>query len=277
MRAVRTLAQAAFCLSTMTSLAAAWPTWMEDLHLAARQDEGEEGADAPKETKTPTASTTSSRKSLNTATERDPDAPRETGTGTDKATGTKTGGKSTKTQEREEFDIRDAVGRAALVTPNPFLGQPLIKAGEIVVWVWNYTDVQAEPNAIDVILSLPDQDATWTLAANRTFDDPQTFTWDTNVQRTDPAKQLITGKYQLIVKDSEASLDDRGEAGYLGSTAFSLGIYKPREPIKLKDWTCPTCENAAPPALNQKGLAFASSMALISVFTFTWFVAGLDL
>lgn len=273
MRPIRTLAQAAFCLSTMSSLAAAWPTWMQEWHLIARQDDAEgDSEDAPVETKAPTTST-STRRSLNTATERDPDAPQETGKA--KGTGTSGGGRnSTKTQDREEFDPTDPVGAVVMVTPDIRFVQPLYKAGEFVTWVWNYTNVLAEPTAVDVILSLPTQSATWTLAGNQTFQDPQTFTWDSGVQATDVAGQLLTGQYKLIIKDSDTDMDTPPEPGYLSKSDFSIGIYIPREAIDLKDWNCATC-SAAPPQLSQKALGFASSMALATVATFTWFVAGL--
>ncbi|SPO01078.1 related to WSC4 Cell wall integrity and stress response component 4 [Cephalotrichum gorgonifer] len=273
MKFARSLVQAAFCLSTMSSLGAAMPTWVEELHLIVRQDDAKT-TETPQETQKPSNDEeTSSAKggkntaNLNTGATLDPDATPTKGS---------KGGNSTKGTSTETFDVMDPVGRASFITPNIYMGPPLYKAGDEITWVWNYTNLQAEPTAIDLILSCTRQSMAWTLTGNMSFQDPATYTWDSKVQATDPSQPLLTEEYILIVKDSDTEIGDTGKPGYLGRTDQQMNIYLPRDPVSQADWNCPTC-NSAPPELDPRALKFMGTMCLLTVLSFTWFVTGLNL
>ncbi|PKS10296.1 hypothetical protein jhhlp_002047 [Lomentospora prolificans] len=265
MRPARTIARVAFCLSTMGSLATAWPTWIDHAALAlVGRAEDDESETTSKAASKPTGN-------LNTAATLDPDAPRTTAGSKGSSSG---GGNSTKT--REEFDPTEPAGGAVMVTPDPRLGNPLIKAGDIVSFTWNYTNLLAEPTAVDVLLSRSGDTNLWTLTANMSFQDPATYTWDTNEQATDASHPLLTDEFTMIIKDSDASVSDTGEPGYLSRTDVKVDIYTPRPYTPLNEWNCATC-SAAMSDLDQKALMFATSMCLITVASFTWFVTGLNL
>lgn len=270
MRPTRTIAQVAFCLSTMGSLSAAWPTWMHHAGhaLVGRQDN--EGSDS----ETTSSPTKGSRPTgnLNTAGTLDPDAPRTTSPSNSGGKGSS--GNSTKT--REEFDPTNPAGNAVLVTPDPRFGNPLIKAGSTVTFTWNYTNLLATPTAVDVLLSRSGDTNLWTLAGNWTFEDPATFTWDTNEQATLASHPLLTDEFTMIIKDAAAEVTDAGEPGYLTRTDVRIDIYTPRPYTPLNDWNCATC-SAAMSDLDKKALMFAASMGVVTVASFTWFVTGLNL
>lgn len=257
----------AFCLSTMGSLATAWPTWVNDAAyaLVGRADEDD--------TETTSKAASKPTGNLNTAVTLDPDAPQTTSGSKGKGSSSSN---SNSTKTREEFDPTNPAGGAVMVTPDPRFGNPLIKAGDIVSFTWNYTNVLADPTAVDVLLSRTSDTNLWTLAANMSYQDPATFTWDTSVQRSDASHPLLTDEFTMIIIDSDASIDDTGSPGYLSRTDVKLDIYIPRDYTPLSDWNCATC-SAAMSDLDQKALVFATSMCLITVASFTWFVTGLSL
>jgi len=209
---------------------------------------------------------------LNTAATLDPDAPRTTSG----AKGGSSGDGKNSTKTREEFDATAPPGGAVMVTPDPRLGAPLIKAGDTVTFTWNYTNVLADPTAVDVLLSCSRVSATWTLTANMSYQDPATYVWDSNVQATDPSQPLLTEEFTMIIKDSDASISDSAQPGYLSRTDVKLEIYTPKDYTPLSEWNCATCSFAASD-LDQKALMFATSMCLITIASFTWFVTGLNL
>lgn len=198
---------------------------------------------------------------LNTASTLDPDS-------------TETG-KSTSTG-KESFDHTDPPGGASFITPDPRAGPALYKAGEEITFVWNYTNVLAEPTAVDVLLSCSAASALWTLTGNMSFADPATYVWDSSEQQTDASQPLLTEEYMLIVKDSEIEMDSTPENGYFTRQDLGIAIYLPKDPIDMDDWNCPTC-SGGPPELGHQALGFAATMCVITALSFTWFVTGLNL
>lgn len=206
---------------------------------------------------------------LNTAATLDPDAT-QTGSssGGSKGNSTRTG--------KESFDPTDPPGGASFVTPDIRAGPALYKAGDEVTFVWNYTNVLAEPTAVDVLLSCTSPTALWTLTGNMSFQDPATYVWDSSVQKTDASQPLLTEEYILIVKDSEVDVDATAENGYFTRQDLGIAIYLPRDPTPMDEWNCPTC-SGGPPELDHKALGFAATMCVITALSFTWFVTGLNL
>lgn len=275
MRPTAAFAHVALCLGTMTTLTAAWPSWMEEMSLVARQseeDDGDNGDGGATRTSSEAAEPTGnqSTRRLNTASTLDPDAPRPTKTGSSNSKGK---GNST---EHEEFDVTAPAANPVMITPDPLLGPPLYKAGDFVTWAWNYTNLLGTPTAIDLLLACTTVSATWTLTANMSFEEAATYVWDSKEQMTDASQPLLTEKYSLIIKDSDADVTATGEPGYLSASPFIINIYLPKDYTPLSDWNCATC-NAARDGLEQKALGFAITMSLITIASFTWFVSGLHL
>ncbi len=147
-----------------------------------------------------------------------------------------------------------------------------------ITWVWNYTKVQADPTAIDVLVSVSNTNvkATWTLTQNMTFEEPQaTFTWDTLKYQTEHVeKKLITEKYTLVIYDSDGNPTSNAEAGYLAPfNGFQFGLYTTLPYHNLSEWDCVTC-SAASGDLDRKAIGFAVSMSAITILSFTWYVVG---
>lgn len=164
-----------------------------------------------------------------------------------------------------------------MITPDPFAAPtPLYKIGDYITWGWNYTGVQAEPTAVDVLVSCASRTATWTLSGNMTFETAvPKFVWDSSVQANDVENPLGNDVYTLVIKDSEAEITDRPEAGYLTSwQGFTFGLYKAKEYKPLSEWECVTCNSAAS-GLDTKAFKLAAGMSVVTILSFTWFVAGL--
>lgn len=227
-----------------------------------------------KATKTTENDSKKTTQNMNTAGTLDPDATTTaTGKGKGKSGGSR--GNSTRTG-KEEFDYTDPPGGGTFMTPDPRLGPPLYKAGDEITFGWNYTNVLADPTAVDVILSCSANSAVWTLTSNMSFEDPGSYTWDSKVQQTDSGQRLITEEYVLIIKDSEVEIGDAPENGYFSQATLGLNIYTPKAPTPMSEWDCITC-SAGVPELDRRALGFVGTMCLITVASFTWFVAGLNL
>jgi hypothetical protein len=192
-----------------------------------------------------------------------------------KPTGT---GSSNNTKARPtEFDPRDPAGNVVMITPAATLGTQLYKIGDFVTWGWNYTNLQATPTAINVLVSCSKASETWTLTSNMTFATIGSYTWDTNAQATAVESPLLTEQYTLIIYDADAAITDTPQAGYLGTfSQFSFGMYTPQPYTPLNEWNCATC-NAAMPSIDKRAVGLALSMSTITFLSFTWFVTGLGL
>ncbi|KAF9875640.1 hypothetical protein CkaCkLH20_07021 [Colletotrichum karsti] len=280
MKAIQTLALG---LAAFTPLASAWPKWLPDVDaLVVRQNEettaaatatqaasATAGAKATATTADETATNTGGAKTTNLNTAK---IPTGTQTGTAKGTGTNTESDSSQTT----FDARDPVGSVEMIEPaRTAAAINLYKIGDYVTWKWNYTNVQSNPTAVDVLISCSSRTQAWTLTQNMSFVEPATYTWDTSVQATDPSAPLGNDEYTLIIYDAESQVTATAAAGFLGSSnALKFGMYKPQEYQPLNEWNCATCESAAT-ALNAKPVDLAVAMSMLTIAGFTWFVAGL--
>jgi len=161
-----------------------------------------------------------------------------------------------------------------MLTPAATLGTQLYRIGDQVTWAWNYTNLQANPTAIDVLVSCPKATQTWTLTQNMTFQTLGSLTWDTEQQATAAQSPLLTEEYVLVIYDADSSISAVPSAGYLGVySQFSFGMYTPQPYSNLSDWNCATCTSAAS-SLDKRAVGLAMSMSLITLLSFTWFIAG---
>lgn len=165
-----------------------------------------------------------------------------------------------------------------MLTPDAMkTATPLFKVGDYVTLGWNYTYVKADPTAVDVLLSRSVNSETWTLTANMSFATKASFIWNTDDQANDAENPLGTDMYTLIIKDSEASVTDTGEPGYLGAYSnFKFGLYTPQAYTPYSQWTCVACSGAVP-TFDMQPIKFAFTMAIVTFLSFTWFVTGLGI
>lgn len=231
-------------------------------------------SESPQETATatPTAkvtTTTSKGKNQPTTTNLNQGGKTTTKSGSDSNTKTSNGTHTT-------YNAQDPAGSVVMITPAATDGTQLYKVGDYVTWGWNYTNVQGNPTAVDVLVSCSVASNTWTLTQNMTFETKGAFTWDTgSYQQTAVASPLLTEQYTLLIYDAESSVSATAEAGYLAPfSGFVFGLYTPRPYTPLAQWKCATC-SAALSDNEKRALGFAFSMAAITVASFTWFVVGL--
>lgn len=295
MRPAGTFLQLAVCLSSFTPLTTAWPSWLPELDsLVVRHPEvirradssATETASGSKATATKDSSdsetTNFNTANLNTAVA-------ETGTDTTEGDATETGtntGKNSKTTKKNKssksthttYDAEDPAGGVSLQTPaTTAQATPLYKIGDYVTFGWNYTSLQGTPTAIDVLISCSTVTETWTLTQNMTFATKVTYVWDTDKDGDVEEKPLGVNLYTLIIKDSDASISDTADAGYLGTfSGLEFGLYTPQPYTPLSEWKCVGCSGANS-LFNAQAFGFALTMSIITVATFTWFVTGLGL
>lgn len=264
-----------------SSTASAWPSWLPDVDaLVVRQD------NPPKDTASPTKTADPKSDAKPSATDKPapsttngPDEPQTTNLNTGGMTksgdpkATKSGN-STSSPTHETFNPQDPAGGVSMLTPAPVLGTQLYRIGQTITWGWNYTSLQATPTAIDVLVSCSTASKTWTLTQNMTYETKGSYTWDTHAYaETAVQNQLLTAEYTLLIYDAESSVKATAEAGYLSTfDGFKFGLYKPQDYQPLNEWNCATCSGAA--GLDSKALGFAVSMSVITMLSFTWFVAG---
>jgi len=294
---VRQLAVAFLSLSPAVS-ALAWPGFLPDVDaLVVRQESDAESQTSPTPTASPTRNTnnnnddeeteesatgrttTTTGRNLNTATApgagmntaRPPDESEASGTNT------RNGTRPTATKS-EIFDERLPPGNVVMLTPAPTERGPFLhKIGDYVTWGWNYTNLLGTPTAIDVMITRPAVSMTWTLTTNMSFHPTGgSYTWDTKAyQSANAARPLGTDNYNLIIKDSDGSVDERPPAGYLQAfVGHKFGLYQPAAYTPLDEWVCATC-SAASSEQNGRALGAAVGMCVATVLSFTWFVGGL--
>ncbi|KAJ3501109.1 hypothetical protein NM208_g17005 [Fusarium decemcellulare] len=300
MRPTSSLLQLAVCLSTLTPLTAAWGDfWPEPDSvvvrnvvrqelpretgvLKARQDDNSKTEEEPtktgKQVKTTNLNTAKAQTGTDEETATD-DSESGTETGKKKSQTTGTGknkdkdGKTTRTA----FSADVAAGGVSVLTPETLLlATPLFKIGDYATFGWNYTSLEGTPTAIDVLVSMSANAETYTLTANMTFETNPTYVWDTKKAANDPEAPLGNGMYTLIIKDSDTEISDAPEPGYLAvQKTFQFGMYTPQDYVPYPQWECNVCNAAT--GLDHGAIGFAVSMSVITVATFTWFVAGLGL
>ncbi|KAJ4314396.1 hypothetical protein N0V84_008916 [Fusarium piperis] len=308
MRPASGLVHLAVCLSSLAPLASAWPEWFldSDSIVVARdvvreelpQQTGFLEPRADEESTTQEEATRTGRQirttNLNTArieTETDEsesdntntDDSRETGTrtGTARNTGSRAATGKTNTKDakpsRTSFSFDVAAGGVSMQTPETmFQPTPLYKVGDYATFGWNYTSLMGTPTAIDVLISCSANGATYTLAANATFEKTPSYTWDTGKQANNVNAPLVVGLYTLIIKDADMAISDIPDPGYLAvARTFQFGMYTPRDYVPYSEWTCDVCNSA--PGLSHGGIAVVLTMSLVTIASFTWFVTGLGL
>ena len=207
--------------------------------------------------------------------------PTETETDDSSETITRTGTTASKTDEpkRTTFPANAPPGGVTMADPNTMVvPTPLYKIGDNVSMSWNYTSLRGEPTAIDVLLSCSFATATWTLAANMSFETNVEFYWDTREQEEDAEQPLLTEMYTLVIKDSDADITDLPEPGYLGAyTNFHFGMYYPIEYTPYPEWKEQNNYRSSATGIDRSAIGFALTMSIITFTSFTWFVTGLGL
>ncbi|KAK8057756.1 hypothetical protein PG996_011693 [Apiospora saccharicola] len=281
MRASMSFGQILTTAIAFSSTASAWPSWLPEVDaLVVRQEESSKDTTAPTKTADPKSDAKPSATDKPApSTTKGGDEPQTTNlntggitqTGKPKASHT---GNSTAQPTHETFDPQDPAGGVSMVTPAAVLGTQLYRIGQTITWGWNYTSLQATPTAIDVLVSCSTASRTWTLTQNMTYETKGSYTWDTHAYaETAVQNQLLTAEYTLLIYDSDSNVKATAEAGYLSTfDGFRFGLYQPQDYVPLNEWKCATCSGAA--NLDAKALGFAMSMSVITILSFTWFVAG---
>ncbi|TEA13210.1 hypothetical protein C8034_v005030 [Colletotrichum sidae] len=277
MKAVRALALG---LAAFSPLASAWPKWLPEIDaLVVRQNEDAASSAASateaETARTGAAPTQTTAKATATESNAVKTGNLNTADGTARRTGTVTGTVTGTSKATATFDINDPSGGVKMIEPATAGGAiNLYKIGDYVTWKWNYTDLQASPTAIDVLVSCSSLSQTWTLTQNMTFAQPASYTWDTSVQATDPAAPLRNAQYTLVIYDAASSVSATAVPGYLGvSNPLQFGMYSGLPYQNLSDWKCPGCESGAS-TVDNRALGMALGMSILTVASFTWFVAG---
>ncbi|KAH8653352.1 hypothetical protein BX600DRAFT_526519 [Xylariales sp. PMI_506] len=275
MKGPRSFGQMMTVAVALSSTVSAWPSWLPNIDaLIVRRADATTTTAATKTSTTASATGTTATANEPTTTNLNTGGQTKTATGTGTADGTGSSN-STAATTHTTYDAVDPAGGITMMTPATTTGTILYRIGDTITWVWNYTSLQATPTAIDVLVSCSIASETWTLTQNMSFDATGSYTWDTNqYKQTAVDKQLVTEMYTLIIYDAESSISATAEAGYLDTyDTFKFGMYEALTYSNLSQWKCVTC-SAASSDLDRKALGFAVSMAMITILSFTWFVAG---
>ncbi|KAG9255194.1 uncharacterized protein F5Z01DRAFT_652367 [Emericellopsis atlantica] len=282
MRVTPTVLQVAACLSSLAPLASAWPGWLPDKDsLVARQNDNGDSTTAAetgaRSTATEAAETSTKKKDDSKATSTDSGDDLNTAKPTSKGgkdakeTGTPTSEHTTKSIPADA-----AVGGVNMMTPDTTAVPTILyKIGDYVTLGWNYTGIQEEPTAVDVLISCSAATETWTLTSNMTWESDVAYVWDTNDQADNVENPLGTNMYTLIVKDVDAEITEFPSAGKLGADAsFKFGLYHKQDYVPWNEWECNGCDKkAAAPAMEQS-LKLALTMCTLTVVTLTCLASG---
>uniref|UniRef100_A0A1Y1K2J1 DUF7137 domain-containing protein n=1 Tax=Photinus pyralis TaxID=7054 RepID=A0A1Y1K2J1_PHOPY len=288
MRPAQSLVQLALCLSTCGSVASAseWPRWLPELDaLIVRADSSSDSGQAsvatgknPSQTVLPevsaSATDASSQAGGKTTGDSNTAKPTQTGKSGTAATATKKANAA-----HTQFPPDAPPAGVSMQTPNTGL-QPsgLYKISDYVTWSWNYTGLLGTPTAIDLLVSCSAASETWTLTGNMSFQTAVNYVWDTKQEANDAQRPLLVQTYTLIIKDSNASITQAPEPGYLGAYAsYTFGMYTGQPYTAYPDWTCPGTCSAASSAFDRQAVVLAIATSIVTLLSFTWFVAGLGL
>ncbi|KAJ5929569.1 hypothetical protein N7454_006519 [Penicillium verhagenii] len=229
---------------------------------------------ASKTTSTSSSSGTTTNSDTSTASDGTSSGSTTSGsttTGTSK--NTKTTASSNTTTTSVSINAAAGEGGISMLTPDS-TSTTYYKIGQNITFVWNYTSVTVSPTAVDVVASCSLNSVTYTLTKNMSMEATGTAIWDTGDYEKTATIPLLTASYTLFVYDSDKSLTDTASAGYLGSdTGYSFGMYFPQSATPLNGYFCVTC-NSAISDIRSQGLKFAVGMAMITVFSFTWFAGN---
>ncbi|KFY00558.1 hypothetical protein V490_01286 [Pseudogymnoascus sp. VKM F-3557] len=187
--------------------------------------------------------------------------------------------KPTKSATHTSYDPRLPPGGITVLSPASTSGLPIFKIGDKATFGFNFTSLSKTPTALNIMATCTLNQALYTIAMNQTINataTTQQAVWDSNGYETSSAP-LVVATYTLIVYDSEGSETDIPEAGYLSPfKTFAFGMYNRQDysddsgPIP-----CISCSGAFG-SLERNALSFVFGMSIITVFTFTWFVNGLN-
>jgi hypothetical protein len=121
-----------------------------------------------------------------------------------------------------------------MITPAATDGYQIFKIGEVVTFVWNYTDVIAQPTAINVVAYCQDASQDFTITGNASW--PITsVTWDTGEYQSTATNKLLVATYTLNIFDAAKAKTAMPTAGYLyGYNRLQFGLYTPKEYKPLK-------------------------------------------
>ncbi|KAH8895086.1 hypothetical protein GQ53DRAFT_77040 [Thozetella sp. PMI_491] len=280
MKAPRSAAVALLSLSTIASAWPAWPRWLPELDSLVVRDDSSGSS-----TSTPTASSPNSTPTnvdLNTAgassaapSGSDSSGASATGSSTGKVTGKASASQTGKTTKHTTYDVSYPVGSVVMTQPAATDGTQLYKIKDYITWGWNYTNLQATPTAVDVLISCSSVSATWTLTSNMTYQSQASYTWDSGkFQADNPQSQLPVAEYTLLVYEAGSSISATSEPGYLAPfSGFRFGLYTPKAATPLGEYVCATC-SAAMSEMERRGLGAVFIMCIVTVMSFTWFVTG---
>lgn len=210
---------------------------------------------------------------LNTGGITKTDSDSDSVTGTIRATGNST---RTRAPKKTTFDPQDPAGGVVMVTPAITAGTQLYKISDYVTWGWNYTNLQANPTAIDLYIKCSKVPQPWTLTQNMSWAEVGSYTWDTaDFSAKQSETPLLTEQYTLVIADADGGISATPEAGYLAPySGFSFGLYyKQNYQDTDEGWQCASCSGAVS-GLDSRAVGVAVVMSAITVLSFTWFVAG---
>ena len=187
-----------------------------------------------------------------------------------------------------------------MITPAATAASQYYKIGDWVTFAWNYTSLSATPSAVNIVASCSQNQHTYTLAMNQSFQATPSIIWDTSSYQKPGQQPLLTNQYTLIVWDAAEAVTAAPRAGYLGSyNSFRFGMYEPQpyQPfsgmlsqvtswhVSLRrvtnvnllnlDFQCPTCNGAS--TSERQTIRFLLAMSGITVLSFTWFAASFNI
>ncbi|KAK5135262.1 hypothetical protein LTR08_005512 [Meristemomyces frigidus] len=204
---------------------------------------------------------------------------------TKKATGTGTSKTGSSTSTTKTFDARLPAGGVSMITPGALDPTTYHKIGteasrNVMTFAFNYTSLEINPSAVDVLASCSLNTATYTIASNLTFPTDgtiQTVVWDTGAYQASNTLPLLTETYTLIIHDAAKDVSATAAAGYLDTvSSFTFGMYVGQDYTPLSEWTCATCSGALS-SMERQTLGFVFGMAAMTVVSFGWFTGAAGL
>jgi hypothetical protein len=120
-----------------------------------------------------------------------------------------------------------------MVTPAATDGYQIYKIGDVLTWVWNYTNVVIEPTAINVVAYCSEASEEFTVTSNASW--PITkATWDTGEYQSTATAKLLVATYTLNIFDASKARTANPTAGYLyGYSSLTFGLYTPQSYVPL--------------------------------------------
>ncbi|GAB7363128.1 hypothetical protein MBLNU230_g3417t1 [Neophaeotheca triangularis] len=197
----------------------------------------------------------------------------------DLITATASASRGSNSDDDDEIDVdpRLPPGGISMLTPDALTGQKYFKIHDNVTFAWNYTSLSVKPTYVDVLATCTQNQATYTIALNQSFQQTQEVIWDTGDYQATGTVPLLTETYTLIVHDAAEAVSARAKPGYLASyQQFSFGMYVPQKYTPMAEYKCATCSGAIGLAGDRQTLGFLAGMVLVTVVSFGWFagVAG---